>query len=73
MCKMKIAYIAGPYRAKTYSEIDLHILNAQQVAIQLWQIGYAVICPHKNTAHFEGLAPDNIWLKGYDLLTKPII
>ena len=61
---MKVAYIAGPYRGKTHYEVEQNIRAAEAVAIKYWQLGYAVICPHKNTAHFDGLAPDEVWLKG---------
>ena len=61
---MKLAYIAGPYRAETPSGIVKNIRNAEAVAIKYWQKGYAVICPHKNTALFDGLCPDETWLDG---------
>lgn len=61
---MKVAYIAGPYRGKTHYEIEQNIRAAEAVAIKYWKLGYAVICPHKNTAHFDGLATDDIWLEG---------
>jgi hypothetical protein len=64
---MKIAYIAGPYRAsgsdfgKTVIE---NIRAAELVAIKYWRLGYAVICPHLNTAFFDGLCPDDTWIRG---------
>lgn len=61
---MKVAYIAGPYRAKTINGIVINIRKAEAVAIKYWLKGYAVICPHKNTALFDGTAPDKVWLKG---------
>ena len=61
---MKVAYIAGPYRAKTVAGIVANIRAAEAVAIEYWQKGYAVICPHKNTALFDGLADDSVWLAG---------
>ena len=61
---MKVAYISGPYRAETINGIVQNIHNAEKVAIKYWQKGYAVICPHKNTALFDGVAPDHIWLEG---------
>jgi len=64
MPKMKLVYIAGPYRADTPSGIVANIRAAEAVAIKYWQKGYAVICPHKNTALFDGLCPDMTWLKG---------
>ena len=61
---MRVAYIAGPYRGKTESDVVANIRHAEKYAIKYWQMGYAVICPHKNTALFGGLAPDEVWLKG---------
>lgn len=62
--KMKVAYIAGPYRSNTVHGIVENIRKAEAVAIKYWQLGYAVICPHKNTALFDGLASDHVWLEG---------
>src|SRR5262245_44293226 len=62
---MKVVYTAGPYRdARGPRFIELNIRAAEEVAIQLWQWGYAVICPHANTRHFDGAAPDTVWLEG---------
>lgn len=61
---MKLAYVAGPYRADSESGVVANIRAAEEVAIELWKHGYAVICPHKNTALFGGLCPDEVWLKG---------
>jgi hypothetical protein len=61
---MKVAYIAGPYRAGHGRTILENCRAAEQIAIKFWRLGYAVICPHKNTEFFDGLAPDSIWLDG---------
>ena len=61
---MKVAYVAGPYRAPTLHQIIENIRSAEAVAILLWGMGYAVICPHTNTACFDGTAPDEVWLEG---------
>ena len=61
---MKVAYIAGPYRAKTEYELVSNIRVAEKAAIALWQMGYAVICPHLNSAHFGGVCPDKSFLDG---------
>ncbi len=44
-----LVYISGPYTG----DIDQNILNARAMATNLWEMGFAVICPHLNTAHFE--------------------
>lgn len=61
---MKLVFISGAYRASTKEGIEANIQKAKQAAIELWQQGYAVICPHLNTAHFDGLCPDEVWLDG---------
>lgn len=61
---MLIAYIAGPYRANTEWGVEQNIAKAEAVALKYWKLGYAVICPHKNTAHFGGAMPDETWLEG---------
>ena len=61
---MKVAYIAGPYRGKTLLDIHRNINRAEYAALKYWEYGYAVICPHKNTAYFDGQASDAVWLDG---------
>jgi hypothetical protein len=50
-----MAYIAGPYSAPTIYGVVKHIHAAEEVAVRWWNHGYAVICPHKNTALLDGL------------------
>ena len=62
---MKVAYIAGPYRARTIFGRILNIYRARKVAINFWKKGYTVICPHMNSAFFDGKALDKTFLDGY--------
>lgn len=48
-----IAYICGPCRGSTFSERNKNIAKAATVALEVWGLGYAVICPHTNTSHFN--------------------
>lgn len=48
-----VVYIAGKYSAETLELIQANIDKAKAVAQELWGKGYAVICPHTNTAHFD--------------------
>ncbi len=50
---MKLLYIAGPYSAPTPDGIAKNIAAARAVAIALWERGYAVFCPHLNSANME--------------------
>lgn len=61
---MKVIFIAGPYRAKTEWEILENIRRAEAIAVKVWQAGMVALCPHKNTAYFGGLCPDQTWLDG---------
>lgn len=51
--KKLLVYTAGPYSGKDGNEINANILKARESAIKLWEYGFAVICPHQNTARFE--------------------
>ena len=42
--------MAGPYRADTIYGVAQNIQKARDVALRLWKLGYAAICPHSNTA-----------------------
>jgi hypothetical protein len=46
----KVAYIAGPYSAKTRWGRIINIYRAAKVALKYWELGYAVVCPQMNTA-----------------------
>ena len=61
---MKIAYVIAPYRAKTLYQLHKNIQRAEECAAQLWRFGFAVICPHKNSAYFDGIMPDETFING---------
>ena len=67
----RIVYIAGPYRSKTVRGMVLNIRAAEEVAVKWWKAGFAVICPHTNSALFDGELPDEAYLTGdMTLLSK---
>lgn len=47
--RKKIVYIAGAYSGN----VEDNILTAREAAIKVWELGFTVICPHLNTAHFD--------------------
>ena len=58
----RLLYVAGPYRAPTREGIQANIDRARVAAQRLWRMGYVAVCPHLNSANFEG---DPAWyLKG---------
>lgn len=68
MDNIEIVFICGPYRSTTVIGIVENIQTAEKYAKKYWKLGYCVICPHKNTALFDGLMPDNVWLTSYKKL-----
>jgi nucleoside 2-deoxyribosyltransferase len=65
MSKMQVAFVAGPYRDQRGAfYIGDNIANARRIAAELWEMGFAVICPHLHTAHFNGLVDDQTFMDG---------
>jgi hypothetical protein len=61
---MKVVYIAGPFRGKSAWDIERNIRRAETLALEVWRLGAACLCPHTNTRFFQNAAPDEVWLKG---------
>ena len=61
---MRLIYIAGPYRAPSEWALVQNIRRAEALALQVWKLGAACICPHKNTALLGGCCDDSVWLEG---------
>ena len=61
---IKVIYIAGAFRAKTQWEIMQNVRKAEGASLKLWKLGYACICPHTMTQHFQNECPDKVWLDG---------
>ena len=69
----KLVYLAGPYRGKgrfrvvRFCRRFANIIRAWKAAKRLWAAGYAVICPHTNSAMMDSGVPSERFLAG-DLL-----
>jgi hypothetical protein len=61
---VKVVYVAGPYRGKDSWIIESNVRRAETLALEVWKLGAAAICPHANTRFFQGAAADDVWLKG---------
>lgn len=64
MKSIKVVYVAGAFRAKTQWGIMQNVRKAEDASLKLWKLGYAVICPHTMTQHFQNECPDGVWLDG---------
>ena len=47
---MKVVYVSGPIRSKWRIGRWINLWRGRRAAIKLWQAGFAVICPHLNSA-----------------------
>ena len=65
---IKLIYVAGKYTGKSDWETYLNIHKAKVAAKRLWDEGWAVICPHANTAFFSGEEDHEVdrlkWIEG---------
>lgn len=60
----RVVYVAGPFRAVNQWEQEQNIRRAEALALEVWRAGAVAICPHLNTANFQGALPDSTWLDG---------
>lgn len=55
---MKVIYVAGPIRARgSFWKRELNIRDAEKVALELWRMGYAAICPHTMCRFYDDMNP----------------
>ena len=64
MSKIKVCYISGAYRSNSINGIYENIYKARKLALEYWEKGYAVLCPHMNTAFMDGACHDDTWIQG---------
>ena len=66
--KIKLIYVAGPYRSATREGVRRNIETAMQVAMYVAKAGYMPVVPHACTQYFDWdypkLQPDSFWLDG---------
>lgn len=68
---MKVVYLAGKYRSGTEYGVHCNIRAAESFAIEIWKLGVACICPHKNTAYLGGAVDDQVFLDGdFELIKR---
>lgn len=63
-----VVFICGPFRAETEYARRENIQKAEFVAKRLAEKGIYYICPHLNSAHFQGIGEDSFWLSMYQEL-----
>lgn len=61
---MPVVYVAGPFRSSTPWGIECNVRRAEEVALIVWRMGAAALCPHTNTRFFDGAAPGELFVEG---------
>ncbi|MGB0685946.1 MAG: DUF4406 domain-containing protein [Planctomycetota bacterium] len=67
---MKVVFIAGPFRGKTPWDVAQNVRRAEALAFEVAKLGAMPLCPHTNTAHFDGTLTDEFWLRGTSELLR---
>lgn len=62
---MRVAFVCGPYRGRDPVIQRRNIGKARTVALDLWERGFAVVCPHTNSGWFDGTIPEEGFREGY--------
>lgn len=62
--KLRVVYVAGPFRGPTAWDIAENVRDAERAAMQVARLGAMPLVPHANTAHFHGTLTDAFWLEG---------
>ena len=55
---MRLIYVAGPFRSSTCWGVFQNVRWAEKAALRLADEGWAVLCPHLNTAWFDQSYPE---------------
>jgi len=64
IARLPVVYIIGPFRGKTPWDVAQNVRRAEEVALSVAEMGAMPLCPHTNTAHFDGLLTAEFWLAG---------
>lgn len=67
---MLLAYVSGKYSDPSHYQMKRYIIKAEEVAVELWKFGFAVICPHTNTSFLDGIVPYDNFIKGDKLMVE---
>ena len=58
---MKLIYIAGKFRGATPWEVEQNIRAAEEIGLQVAQLGGIPIIPHTMYRYFDKSLPDAFW------------
>jgi nucleoside 2-deoxyribosyltransferase len=62
MKKMKLIYVAGPYRNKCRYQLEKNVRIAEDMSFEVAKLGASYICPHSSARYFSGTLSDEFWI-----------
>ena len=62
--RMRVIYVAGPFRGKTAWEVAENVRAAERLGFEVAQLGAMPLIPHANTSNFDGTMTAEFWLEG---------
>ncbi len=69
--KLKLVYVAGPFRATSPWEVEQNIRRAEHMAFDVWSLGMVGIAPHSLGRFYDKSLPDDLILRGMlDLMLR---
>lgn len=63
MKKMKMVYIAGPYRSGNSWELEANVRVAEAASFQVFSLGAVAICPHSISRYMMGTLNEEFWIE----------
>ena len=60
---MRLLYVAGKLADSTAWKRELNIRQAEEVALQLMKMGFAVFVPHTQCRSYDGELPWEAWIE----------
>lgn len=62
---MILVYVAGPFSAPTREGVDVNILRAVDLGVEVAKLGAFPVIPHANTSdpRFEHVQPYEFWIR----------
>lgn len=71
LTRQKVAYVIGALRGGTSKIRKSNKDRAKHIAVELWKLGFAVICPHTNGGYLSGQVNEDVLMEGHlELLSR---
>ena len=70
MTRLKVVYVAGPFRASDAWDLQRNIRRALDVSFKVASLGMIPLCPHSMYEHFDRTLTEEFWLEATQELLR---